>query len=249
MSQIVTIEKGESEEAEHKRIYIVTNKKCMLPQSRLYQPIWAGKGANEEGYLDDRLGESISNLYPIIGENTAIYWLWKHSQDDIIGINLQNKYLMRNDIFIDRGNLIDSKTIDDIMQSFEMILPKPMLYPNVTLKEQLKSAVSNEAFETGWEVMVESIKKNQPDYLETFESVMAGHLFFPHNIFIMKKEIMNDYCEWLFSFLLEPAYKIDATDYDPQSRQILELFAEKMLTVWLTKNPHKVKIMNALITG
>lgn len=248
MSQIVVIEKAVPDECDNKKIYITVNKKTSLPPSVLYQPIWVGKAANEDGYLDDRMGESISNLYPLLDDYTALFWLWKHTGDGIIGINQHNRFFMRNDVFLDRGNLLDSAAVNEYMEQYDMILAKPMLYTDATLKEQLMASVSNAAFDAGWALIIESVEKNQPDYLDVFNKVMDGHLFFPHNMFIAKKELMDSCCEWLFSILLEPAYKINVSSFDPYSRRILGLIAERLMTVWVTYNGPRVKALPVLQT-
>ena len=248
MSQLIIIEKAVTEEPENKKIYVVTDKKCPLPPGGLYQPIWIGQGSNDDGFLDDRLGESISNLYPVLHEYTAFFWLWKHAGSGIIGIDLNSRFFMRDDVFIDRGNLLDAKTIDEIMKENDLILSKPVVFTDVTVKDQLRASVSGEAFEEGWRLISESVRKNQPEYEGAFEHVMDGRLMFPFSVFVSDKEFMDEYCEWLFSILLEPAYKIDISKYDLKSRHILRFFAERMMTVYLTQNPHRVKVLAVLKT-
>ena len=77
--------------------------------------------------------------------------------------------------------------------------------------------------------------------MEAFDAVMESHNFYKCNMFVTKREILNAYCEWLFSFLIEAAERIDVSTYDNYSKRVIGFFAERMLTVWLYKNPLKIK--------
>ena len=101
--------------------------------------------------------------------------------------------------------------------------------------------MNNTIFEEGYRLVREGIRKHQPDYLETFDDVMQSHNIFVCNMFVTKREILNRYCEWLFSFLVEVANSIDVTGYDEYSQRVIGFFAERMWSVWLRKN--RVKIM------
>ena len=82
---------------------------------------------------------------------------------------------------------------------------------------------------------------HQPGYLDAFDAVMQGHKLFICNMFVMSRDIFNEYCEWLFSFLIEAAENIDVEMYDNYSRRVIGFFAERMLTVWLMKHDFKIK--------
>lgn len=70
---------------------------------------------------------------------------------------------------------------------------------------------------------------------------MNGHSAFLCNMFVTRREILNRYCEWLFSFLIEAAEAIDVEGYDSYSQRVIGFFAERMWTVWLRKNKLKIK--------
>ena len=70
---------------------------------------------------------------------------------------------------------------------------------------------------------------------------MDGYAIFNCNIFVTKREILDRYCEWLFSFLIEAAEEIDVEGYDSYSQRVIGFFAERMWTVWLRKNRLRIK--------
>ena len=75
-----------------------------------------------------------------------------------------------------------------------------------------------------------------PDYLPAYDAVMkrtSGHRF---NMFIMKKEILDAYCGWLFDVLFELERRLDITGYDPVSRRVFGYVGERLLDVWVETN-------------
>lgn len=61
-------------------------------------------------------------------------------------------------------------------------------------------------------------------------------------MFIMKsKELMDDYCTWLFDILFEVEKETDLTDYTASEARIYGYLSEILLNVWIDKNNIKVK--------
>ena len=63
-------------------------------------------------------------------------------------------------------------------------------------------------------------------------------------VFIMKKEIFDDYCKWLFDILLELENRVDITNYSDYDKRIYGFLSERLFRVWLEKNNNiKIKEM------
>ena len=56
-----------------------------------------------------------------------------------------------------------------------------------------------------------------------------------------RRDILNRYCEWLFSFLIDAASNLETASYDPYSQRVMGFFAERMMTVWLRKQRLNIK--------
>ncbi len=108
--------------------------------------------------------------------------------------------------------------------------------------------VAPQAFEAGYSSVRQTIAKNQPACIENFDYVMNGHGMFPCNMFVMKKEMYDHYCQWLFSILIEAAQRLDVTSYPAYSKRIMGFFAERLFTVWLTGQPLRVKELPVWVT-
>ena len=91
------------------------------------------------------------------------------------------------------------------------------------------------------------IEEKYPEYLEEFDKLhkrTSAHMF---NMFIMKKEILNEYCTWLFDILFELEKRTDASKYDSFHARFYGRISELLLDVWINKNQIKyeeVKVMD-----
>ena len=56
------------------------------------------------------------------------------------------------------------------------------------------------------------------------------------NMFIMKKEILNQYCTWLFDILFELEEKVDSSKYDNFHSRFYGRISELLLDVWINTN-------------
>ena len=58
---------------------------------------------------------------------------------------------------------------------------------------------------------------------------------------IAPKEIFDAYSKWLFDVLFELEKRTDISSYDTYQARIYGFLSERLLLVWLTKHPLKVK--------
>ena len=80
------------------------------------------------------------------------------------------------------------------------------------------------------------IKEKYPEYLENFNKLhkrTSAHMF---NMFIMKKDIFNDYCKWLFDILSELEKRVDNSEYNQFHSRFYGRISELLLDVYLQKN-------------
>jgi len=80
------------------------------------------------------------------------------------------------------------------------------------------------------------IGEKYPEYLEEFDKLhqrTSAHMF---NMFIMKKEYLDQYCEWLFDILGELEERVDASEYDDFHARFYGRVSELLLDVWINTN-------------
>ena len=85
------------------------------------------------------------------------------------------------------------------------------------------------------------ISRRCPEYLDAFDKKMKSrseHLF---NMFIMKKMLFDQYCEWMFPILEELEASYDLKSMEPFQARLIGRVSERLLDVWINKNQLKYK--------
>lgn len=170
--------------------------------------------------VQDNQGENISKKNRQYCELTALYWIWKNDTSELTGLcHYRRKFE------------ISSEQMRRVLDSdIDVIMTVPVLnFPNV--REQFCKDHS----EKDWNIMLEAIDELCPDYKETMQQIQNGNYYYGYNMFIARKEILNQYCEWLFPILLFCEEKIGIKNDTYQNRYI-GFLAERLLTVFFEHN-------------
>ena len=91
------IDTKEEELTKNVSIYVVTHKDYYIQSDPLYKPLCVGD-YQVNGYLSEKEGNNISYLNKKINECTALYWIWKNTNADYVGLNHYRRYFYNNDI-------------------------------------------------------------------------------------------------------------------------------------------------------
>ena len=83
--------------------------------------------------------------------------------------------------------------------------------------------------------MMEAISKLYPEYLKAADKVQNGIYYYAYNMFIAKREIVCEYCEWLFSILGYCEKRINVKE-DIYQNRFAGFLAERLFTIFLTHN-------------
>lgn len=226
-------------------IYVVMHKKYKMPLlDNFYKFIQAGAELGADlGYLRDNVGENISRLNPYINEYTAIYWIWKSDRNSkFIGINHYRRYFDNGS-----GNIISQNEITDYLQQYDILVSERNIsYPR-TVADVMKEYVDANAFDEGYRLITEMIKKKCPEYLDTFFDVMNGYAFYACNMFVTSKAIFREYCAWVFNIIIDACEEFKIEQFDEYSRRMIGFFAERLFTVWIMKQHYKIKELPILL--
>ncbi len=143
-----------------------------------------------ENALRDDTGDNISAKNKQFCELTALYWLWKHAGEDIIGLAHYRRHFLLPQDWKERmlNNQID------------VILPVP-LYVAPSVEENFKSRHDP----SDWEFMMQYLKNNHPEDFQSANKFFKGNLYSPCNMFVMKREVLDALCTWLFPILFQVA--------------------------------------------
>ena len=223
------------------KIIIATHKKYKMPEDKIYLPIQVGaEGKDELGYQKDNEGENISLKNPYYCELTGLYWAWKNLNADYIGLSHYRRHFFGLKKTPKKEEekfkaLLTKEQANDILERVDIILPKERKYYIENLYAHYEHTLYGEHLEETEKI----IKEKYPEYLAEFNKLhkrTSAHMF---NMFIMKKDLLNQYCEWLFDILFELEKRIDVTKYDSFHARFFGRVSELLLDVWINTNNYK----------
>ncbi len=220
-------------------ILVATHKRYKMPKYKIYLPIHVGKkGKDSIGFKGDDTGKNISEKNPYFCELTGIYWAWKNLKSDYVGLAHYRRHFKGNKKSKDKfEQVINEKEVKALLKDNDIILPKKRNYYIETLYSHYEHTMYIEPLDITGEI----IKNKYPEYYKEFELLKkrkTAHMF---NMFIMKKEIMDKYCEWLFDILFELEKKVDNSKYDNFHARFYGRVSELLLDVWLNTNGYSYK--------
>ena len=225
------------------KIIVATHKKYKMPDDELYLPVQVGSEGKENlGYQVDNNGENISNKNSTFCELTGLYWAWKNLDADYIGLcHYRRHFTCKKLIPFSEDTkfkiLLNKKQTEEILKYTDIILPKKREYYIENLYDHYKHTMYVETLDETRKI----IEEKCPNYLPEFDKLhkrTSAHMF---NMFVMKKEYLNDYCEWLFDILFELEKRIDSSKYDSFHARYLGRISELLLDVWINTNGLKYR--------
>ena len=221
------------------RIIVATHKKYEMPKSEMYLPVHVGAKGKEtiENYQRDDEGENISEKNPYFCELTGLYWAWKNLDSDYIGLAHYRRHFsiskkLPNDINGRIKLVLNENEASKILENADIILPNKRNYYIEDLYSHYKHTMYIEPLDETRKI----IQEKYPKYTEEFDKLhkrTSAHMF---NMFIMKKEILDDYCKWLFDILFELENRIDVSKYDNFHARFFGRISELLLDVWINTN-------------
>ena len=57
-----------------------------------------------------------------------------------------------------------------------------------------------------------------------------------YNMFIMKKDIFDGYCQWLFDILFQVEREVDISGYSAYDKRVFGFVSERLLDIYLEAN-------------
>ena len=213
------------------KIYTMTHKPFNVPEDSMYVPLQVGSEGKENlGYLCDNTGDNISSLNCYYSELTGVYWIWKNDKEsDAVGVCHYRRYLLN-----EQQVMFRKEEIEKLLSEYDVITTRLL-----TLDFSYHYGFSDNHNIRDLDMTGVVIKEKYPEYFCVFEKLVnENHTYFG-NICIMKKEMFDEYCEWLFDIFFEVQKRIDVESYDSYHKRVFGFISEFLLYVWITKNKLK----------
>ncbi|MCX2717305.1 DUF4422 domain-containing protein [Helicobacter sp. MIT 21-1697] len=205
--------------------------------------------------LYDNNGEHISELNPYFCELTAMYWAWKNLEADYYGLfhyrrvfDFKGKMQLQNPYDVNKVRLsphqiqrnfgLSPQYIESACKKADILVSKRIIvsYGWETSRFFNQYEIyARDHHQKDLDIVLEIIRNKYPHYEEALQKVFftKGKCLSWWNLFVMKKELYFEYCEFLFSVLFEAQKRIDIQYYTPYQQRIYGFLAERLLNVFL----------------
>lgn len=213
-----------------------------MPDDDVYLPLHVGReGKPDLGYLGDNSGDNISSKNPNFCELTGLYWAWKNLQCDYVGLCHYRRYFCAgsygSDVYSKRKSIFQRPDYEKLLKQYDIILPKKRNYYIETVRSQYEHAHNKSDLDEVKRI----IDEKYPEYGEAFNKVMNRISLHIYNMFAMKKDLFDEYCQWLFVILFELEKRIDISFYDVYQARVYGFLSERLFNVWLENQDLKIK--------
>ena len=177
--------------------------------------------------LEDNVGDNISDQNRQFCELTALYWIWKHTKEDIVGLAHYRRHFIMPEDWVEK---METYHVD-------VILPIPLcVVPN--LEENYKKRHDP----SDWEYMLQCLEKDDPQMAEAADIFFKGNLYSPCNMFVMRREVLQEMCTWLFPILFKIA-EHGGRKQDSYLNRYPGFISERLMTFFFEEIRERLKIV------
>lgn len=229
------------------------HKKCELITTDIIKPIQVGTAINGCIYpqhLHDNTGDNISEKNRMYCELTAQYWAWKNLDADYYGFMHYRRYFCFECGELQKNELGDAllshltpssvKTLhltDDELEktvaAYDVITAEPYEVKKTGVSTVYKHYNANHIVKD-LNLTLDIISEKYPGFKAAADKYLGGRKLYYANMYIMKKQLFFDYCEWLFDILAEYERRGEYKNYSLHQYRVSGFLAERLWGVYLT---------------
>lgn len=195
--------------------------------------IQAGAALTQERISDkmitDDTGKHISSRNQQFCELTALYWIWKNAKEDIVGLVHYRRHFILPEDWVERMR----------RNEVDVILPVPLyVAPSVAENYRERHDPSD------WEYMMQYLKENHGGEYSQAKEFFGKNLYSPCNMFIMRKEVLDELCVWLFPILFQAA-GYGGERKDRYQNRYPGFLSERLMSFYFEKHRNRYKVVYA----
>lgn len=229
------------------KIIVAAHKSVKVSEDPLYLPIFVGASGKEDiGFQRDDVGDNVSELNPYFCELTGLYWAVHHLDCDYIGLCHYRRYFKGAGKGSNKlDHVLTLEEADRLLNDYDVILPKKRHYYIESIYDHYRNTMYVEPLDICGEI----IQEMYPEYYPEFEKLhqrRSAHMF---NMLVMRKDILDGYCEWLFSILFELMKRVDVSQYDSFHARFPGRISERLLDVYINTNHIQYTEVPVIDTG
>lgn len=212
------------------KIVVASHKPYWMPNDPMYIPVQVGAAGKESipGFQRDDEGDNISEKNPRYCELTALYWAWKNLDADYVGLAHYRRHFAGSG---ERG-VLTTEEAAQLVAKAPVVLPKKRHY----VIETVGNHYAHTFEESHLNLVHSSLQRMSLDTLPAFERHMNGRSAHIWNMCIMRRDVLDKWCSWLFPVLKDVEERINFDKMTPFEARVIGRLSERLLDPWLNKN-------------
>ncbi len=216
------------------RMLVAAHKEYRMPADPMYLPIQVGRAGStlDLGFQGDDTGDNISGKNPAYCELTAIYWAWKNLDADYVGLSHYRRHFRGGSGRDKWSRVLTTAQAEALLGKAPVVLPKKRNYYIETVYNQYVHAHPAE----GLDLALRLAAAQGPQYRRAAEGLKRRSWVHIYNMFLMRRDIFDGYCQWLFDILFEVERQLDVSGYSAYDRRVFGFVGERLLDVYLEAN-------------
>ena len=237
-----------ADKAEDKKIAkvwvaVATHKEYRMPADIMYVPVFVGAKlrSDEElktlpaSYKRDDTGDNISEQNPRFCELTALYWAWKNLDSKYLGLVHYRRHF-RGRLKPEKGDAFSEvlryRELKKYLGKYSVIVPCKRHYYIETLEQHYAHNHFINELHTARDIMLEKY----PEYEAAYKTAMNRTWGYMFNMMILRRDLMDDYCDWLFDILFTLTERLgDSPARSSFEERYAGRVSERLFNVWLEK--------------
>lgn len=216
------------------QVMVAAHKAYRMPEDPMYLPLHVGKAGKdlELGFRGDNTGNNISEKNPTFCELTGIYWAWKNLSADYVGLVHYRRHFQGKKTKDKWDGILSAQEAEALLKDTDVLLPKRRNYYIETVYNQYVHAHPAEPLDLALKLAAECGE----GYAEAVERMKKRSWTHIYNMFIMKRDIFDGYCQWLFDILFRVEQAIDISAFSQYDKRVFGFLSERLLDIYLEAN-------------
>lgn len=210
------------------RILVAAHKPYWMPNDPLYVPVQvncASGAAPIDGYERDNTGNNISDKNDRYSELTALWWGWRNLDCDALGL----VHYRRHFAGTGERDVLTGAEAQALLEQVPAVVPMARNY----VIESVASHYAHTHTAVHLDALRAAVDEVSPGRLHIFDAQMASTKVHMFNMLLMRREVLDPYCTWLFDVLKATERRIDFSELSAFQARCIGRLSEFLLDVWL----------------
>lgn len=181
--------------------------------------------------ITDDTGENISLKNGNYCELTALYWIWKNRLNLDIGYDYYGFFQYRRILELSENDIWQLSK-----DQVDVVLPYPMVSEPCIFEHHERYVKDSD-----WNAMMQALAEMHPSFYEKSSEILHQQYMYNFNILFARKDVLRDYCAWLFP-VLERTESLSSPKGSERADRYIGYLGESLLTLYFLSNKKQLKI-------